>query len=65
MVVEGCLRNTIRHDRHEGLYWFGPPESKTLHPFLGVVLSGNQENVWKIWSAYAFPRGVPRAPYIG
>jgi hypothetical protein len=23
---------SVRHERHNDLYWFGAPESKTLHP---------------------------------
>jgi hypothetical protein len=52
-----------RHEEHNDLYWFGPPESKTLRPIR--------------WSNYAreiylrggFCRraleGHPRTPYIG
>ena len=28
----------MKHRGHEGLYWFGPPENKTLRPVVGVVL---------------------------
>jgi hypothetical protein len=45
----------VRHEEHDDLCWFGPPESKTLRP------------VW--WWNYARPicprRGHPRLPYIG
>jgi hypothetical protein len=36
------------------LYWFGPPESKTLHPVLRFVLLGDSVMV----------QGSPRPPYI-
>jgi hypothetical protein len=46
---------------HEGLYWFGPPESKTLHlVFDGVVLLVRESQ-----SKDAMTSGShPRPPYI-
>jgi hypothetical protein len=34
------------HDKngneHKGLDWFGPPESETLHPVWGGIMSGRE-----------------------
>jgi hypothetical protein len=47
MVMHGMHTEiSARHEEHGALYWFGPPESKTLHPVR-----------WWIYAREIYPRG--------
>jgi hypothetical protein len=48
----------MRHKDNAILYWFGPPESNTLRPVVGVDCLG-------IGRGVELQGGSPRPPYIG
>jgi hypothetical protein len=47
------------------LYWFGPPESKTLHPVLDCITSIVAGLHGRGVDGLLYPRGHPCPPYMG
>jgi hypothetical protein len=56
---------TARHKDKAILYWFGPPESKTLRPVLDCITSIVAGLHSRGVDGLLYPSGRPCPPYIG